>query len=296
MYELLALLSGVILSIMVSLNGTLSGHYGVFFAAVIIHVVGSIAAFILRLLRKEKQALFIHQPKWIYLGGAIGVFTTVFNSFAFGRISMTSIVALGLLGQAIASLAIDTFGLFGMKKQNFNKGSIPGFVISFLGIFLMLDQSVSGAIIPVVISFFAGLTIVLSRMINARLAKKIGASNGSLVNHLVGLPVTIVAALLAGQFSTSISISTSQPWIYFGGVFGVLIVLLSNLMVPKMSAFRMSLLIFVGQTFSGVILDLVLGKGYSSASFTGGLIIIIGLAINFVTERIYARSTLLKQE
>ena len=40
MYEMLALLTGLILSVMVSVNGNLSESFGVFRASVIIHVVG----------------------------------------------------------------------------------------------------------------------------------------------------------------------------------------------------------------------------------------------------------------
>lgn len=44
MYEMLALLTGLILSVMVSVNGNLSGSFGVFRASVIIHVVGILFA------------------------------------------------------------------------------------------------------------------------------------------------------------------------------------------------------------------------------------------------------------
>ncbi len=173
MHQLLALLTGSILSIMILINGNLTVYYGVYFAAVIIHVVGSGFAFILRTLQKERKPLFTHGPKWIYLGGAIGVFTTVFNNFAYGHISLTSIVALGLLGQSVTSLIIDTFGLFGMKKQLLDKRSIPpGLIISVSGILFMLDRSVSYAFLAVLLSLGSGITVVLSRTANARLAEK----------------------------------------------------------------------------------------------------------------------------
>ncbi|WP_342759597.1 DMT family transporter [Kineothrix sedimenti] len=287
MYQLLALLTGILLSIMISVNGNLSDQYGAILAAVIIHVVGSISAFLLCLTQKEKNPLHGHHPKWIYLGGAIGVCTTVFNNLAYGHISVTSIVALGLLGQTVTSLFIDTYGLFGMKKQSFNKNSILGFAVSFLGILLMLDQSVAGAIIAVFISFCAGISVVLSRSVNARLAEKTGALRGSLINHLVGLPITIIVALFAKQFSSIPSISAFHPWIYFGGIFGVAVIFLCNLTVPRISAFYLTLLTFVGQVFTGILLDLIFGDHFSRASFVGGIIIIFGIAINFIIERIH---------
>ena len=44
MYQLLALLTGVTLAVMVSVNGNLTAAYSVFVAAAIVHLVGSLFA------------------------------------------------------------------------------------------------------------------------------------------------------------------------------------------------------------------------------------------------------------
>lgn len=65
----------------------------------------------------------------------------------------------------------------------------------------------------------------------------------------------------------------------------MIIVPLTNLAVPKMTAFRLTILTFVGQVFSGVLLDLLLGTDISGASFLGGILIVLGLAVNPIPER-----------
>ncbi len=74
------------------------------------------------------------------------------------------------------------------------------------------------------------------------------------------------------------------------GIFGwhtrVAVVLLCNLTVPRVSASRLTLLTFVGQAFTGIMLDLIIGDNFSS--FVGGIVIISGIAINLITERIHA--------
>ena len=103
MSMLLALLTGAIISVMVAVNGQLKACVGTYLAAVIIHIVGTIFSYIL--CRVKKTPIFRREglPFWVYLGGVIGVLTTIFNASAFGHISMTSIVALGLLGQSAAA-------------------------------------------------------------------------------------------------------------------------------------------------------------------------------------------------
>ena len=67
MYQLIALLTGLILAVMISINGSLSQIYGVFIAAVIIHIVGiAFAALLCRIRGEHKKArLFGHSPWWM---------------------------------------------------------------------------------------------------------------------------------------------------------------------------------------------------------------------------------------
>ncbi len=68
----------------------------------------------------------------MYLGGAIGVLTTLFHNLAFTKISVTSIIALSLFGQTITSLIVDKFGIFGMQKRVFERTSLGDFFFQFL--------------------------------------------------------------------------------------------------------------------------------------------------------------------
>lgn len=269
MYGFFSLLSGVSIAVMVAVNGRLSAGAGTLAATVIIHAAGVLFALLCCALQKHKRPLWGHKPGWIYTGGAIGVFTTIFNCFAVGRISMTSIMALGLLGETVTSLFVDTFGLLGMEKQPLRKHALIGLCFAAGGVCVMLDSSVSGALVPVVLVLLTGVTMVLSRTVNARLAAEVGGLRGSFINHLVGLPC-------------------APAWAYVGGVMGVCVVMAQNILVPKISAFRLTLLSFLGQVFMGVALDVLAGNGFADATFTGGLLIAAGVAVNLILDRVFA--------
>ena len=105
-------LIGAVTAVMISVNGGLTAVCGVFSATMIIHLVGSAAAFLVLRVRGMKLNLkTCGAPAWMYLGGAIGYFTSAFNNLSYGKISFTAIVALGLLGQMIAAFFIDALGL-----------------------------------------------------------------------------------------------------------------------------------------------------------------------------------------
>lgn len=274
METILSLLTGVVIAVMITWNGQLTNGYGNYAAAVIIHVVGTLFSGALCLAGRRK--IFAKVPAWAYLGGAIGVLSTLFNNYAFAHITMTSIVALGLLGQTITSVLLDRFGWLGAPKRPVDRSVAVALICAPIGIFLMLDGSITSSLPAVVLSLGAGVTVVLSRMVNARLASETSPLAGSFVNHLVGLPICVVLLLLVGQWTTPAA-GTMEPWMYCGGMLGVTTVLLFNITVPRVSAFRLTLLSFVGQVFTGVALDVMLGQTASAASFRGGLVIAGGL-------------------
>lgn len=138
MYYLLAMLTGFLAAVMLVVNGGLSAAYGVWLATVIIHVVGLAAVLLVWAVRRGPLLPKPRVPLYYFLGGALGVGTTVFSVVAFGVISVSAITALSLLGQALASLGIDHYGLMGMEKRPFQPKKLVGFALIAGGIVLMM--------------------------------------------------------------------------------------------------------------------------------------------------------------
>ncbi len=280
MYSIFSVLCGLIIAIMIVINGELSATYDVFIATAIIHIVGVMFSFAVIKITKKELKFIRGLPFWAYLGGAFGILTTIFNNYAFGKISVTSIMALGLFGQMATSLVIDSFGLFGMKKHLFQKSALIGLAFSLLGVIVMLDNTVSTGLISVIFSFGAGITVVLTRTVNGTLSKHTGALQGSFINHLVGLPISIVVALAVSANAISSFSFSPHLYIYLGGTLGVTVVLLSNLTVRKMPAYKLTTLMFCGQIFTGIVIDLIISRAYDFTSLLGGLLVSAGFLVN----------------
>lgn len=289
MFNLLALLSGIVVAVMVVFNGDLTSVYGNYNATFIIHLVGVIFAFIFSKIRGQKLFSRKKLPLWLYSAGAIGIFTTLFNNYSFGKISLTGILALTLFGQTVFSLLIDNLGLFGMKKHPLRKSSLIGLLFSLAGIIFMLTDLAgvdSAAVVAIIFSISVGCIIVTSRTINARLSEYIGAMPGSFINHLVGLPFTLILALVMPSNNITAIAQRPSPhaWIYLGGLLGVLVTYVLNITVPKISSFSLTLLAFVGQVFIGIVIDLIRENDFSSVTFYGGIIVAAGIALNMSIE------------
>ena len=283
MFYTLSLLSGVLIAVMITINGMLTLWHGVHSATVIIHFVGLILITALVLIKRENPFAARH-TWWLYLGGAVGIMVTILNNSAFGRISVSAILALVLLGQIICGFFFDQFGFLGMQKHPFAKRKLVGVIIIMLGIFTMIDNFEFAAI---VMSFAAGCCIVVARTLNALLANVTSLRIGVFYHHLIGTVLSLPILLLLG--SSEVAAFTLAPptdwYIYLGGIFGITVLLIGNIIVMKVSAFYLTLLIFVGQIFTSVIIDMILTQAFSHRNLLGGIIVAIGLCVNLLLDR-----------
>lgn len=138
MYKLFAVVSGILVALMVTCNGTLSNYLGDYPALTFIHGIGFITIITILILTKQKFPKLKGIPIYLFSGGALGVFMIFSNNICFTYLGVSLTVALGLLGQLIASYIIDHFGLFGMEISKFQKEKIIGFIVIFAGIVLMV--------------------------------------------------------------------------------------------------------------------------------------------------------------
>ena len=137
------------------------------------------------------------------------------------------------------------------------------------------------------IAALSGVSTVISRIINANLSTKIGMYQSTFYNFLTGLLFSILTLLFSKEsFSDCLPILTAIPiTAYLGGLVGVASISMSNLIAPKISAFYMAILVFVGQLFVGIVIDYFTLGEFSIAKVIGGLIVVIGLCYNLLIEK-----------
>jgi transporter family-2 protein len=118
-------------------NGVLSQNLGNYPASAIIHFLGLIIISLVLTVKRIRINLCRDIPLYLYIGGFLGVFTILFNNIGFSHLGASLTLALGLLGQTIASIVIDHFGLLGMEIVKFRKEKLAGLIAISLGIVIM---------------------------------------------------------------------------------------------------------------------------------------------------------------
>lgn len=134
----------------------------------------------------------------------------------------------------------------------------------------------------IIFALLAGALVIVSISLNGNLATKVGLIQSSITNYLVGLICSIIFYLIFNRlvFDFPINELGEFPFYYMlGGAVGSIIICLNNLLINKISAVYVTIIIFLGQMTTGILIDYIKLGIFSKGKVIGGLLILIGLIV-----------------
>ncbi|NLO39995.1 MAG: DMT family transporter [Ruminiclostridium sp.] len=141
-------------------------------------------------------------------------------------------------------------------------------------------------IAAVIATTLTGFTIVINRIINSRLAQRIGIFQSTLYNYITGLFVSVLFAVFSRETIAlnGLEFGNVPFWAYLGGFIGVITIVLSSYLTPRISALYLTLLLFIGQLFTGIIIDYFNSGEFSWPKLIGGIFVLTGLSYNLFVD------------
>lgn len=138
MYKMLAIINGLLIALMILINGTLAKITGLYLSLTIINLLCFFMIVIIIRVKKQSLKPIAQLPKYLFFAGLIGLLNIMLNNISYIHLGATLCMGLTLYGQLIASLIIDFGGFFGLKKQAFHPKKIIGVIIMSLGVLIMI--------------------------------------------------------------------------------------------------------------------------------------------------------------
>jgi bacterial/archaeal transporter family-2 protein len=286
-YGLFAPLVGALITVMNGVNSGFSEITGNVIAVLVIHLAGLFAVSVVLLFRKEGGASG-RLPIYYYLGGFIGVGTVFACTYAYSTLGATLAVALALLGQTLFSIAADATGMLGREKHALSVRRIPGIALALAGIAIMAAGTWRTTALAIFAALMGGAIPGLSFVLNSELGRKLGVFRSTRVNYLVGLAtILVIVAIMRPELGPAAeSVLRAGPLLALGGGFmGVAVVTAMNLIVPKMPVFSATILLFVGQTAAGLLVDLAVKGSLDAKKLIGTAVLVAGLALDTILSR-----------
>lgn len=137
-YRNLAVLNGILIAIMIFLNGALSERIGLYISTLIYHVLGLILILLVSIVEKNKLPKFNKISAVLFIPGILSVLVIFLNNLSLSKIGITLTAGMGLFGQLVLSTLVDHFGLFGMPVNKLRKEKILSFSIIISGLIFMI--------------------------------------------------------------------------------------------------------------------------------------------------------------
>lgn len=137
MASLIAVLSGILMSVQGVFNTRLTEKSGIWFSNTIIHCIGLLTCLIILIFVRDADISGLKSVNKFYLlGGAIGVgivYTVILSISKLGPAGATMLI---LIAQLVASYLIELFGLFGTEKVDFQWTKLLAVGVIAVGIVL----------------------------------------------------------------------------------------------------------------------------------------------------------------
>ena len=260
LYYIISFITGAVISIMVTFNTEAGRITSSEVSLIVNQIVGIITLEAIMLLARKNEV--VNPPrkavKWTrhYFGGLFGVAIISLNYISVTGAGATIAMAGAVFGQSLSGLIFDLTGALGIKKE-----SIKGKRIVSLIICTMIQM-----------------------VYNSSLAKAKGAFYSARMNVISGLFGALVYSFLFFSESTvqgfKALASASFLTMIMGGLLACIVVVNTNIVIPKIPAVYSALLLSSGQILTALLIDYILYDTFTPSLLYGTLVTIAGILLS----------------
>jgi transporter family-2 protein len=203
-------------------------------------------------------------PWWYATTGLFGAFLVATQGVAVGTLGVALYTVGVVAGQTMSGLAVDRMGLGGLAKKHITAPRVIGALLALVAVGLALvgTGELDGAWL-IVLPFVAGLLQSPQQAMGGLVQRHSGSAIAQAVsNFLVGtvaLGVFVLVQTIAGMRAQPLP---TEPWLYIGGVLGIVFIALMSVAVHHLGVLTMGLGVICGQVVMSVALDVAYPAGH----------------------------------
>ena len=199
-------------------------------------------------------------PWWCVAGGAAGALFVLTQSLVVGLVGVALFTVGVVAGQTVSALLIDRAGIGSMAPRPVTARRVVGALIAVLAVVLAASPELRGDLPFWVLlaPFLAGLGLGWQGAVNGQVRSVAGSAlTATLGNFLVGTLLLIVVAVIHTAIVGWPTHYPTAPWLYLGGVIGVVFIATQAVIVRTTGVLLMGLAVLSGQLITAVVFDLI---------------------------------------
>jgi transporter family-2 protein len=288
--DLLAALSGILISLQARANGELSlrlnnGLQAAFISfssgLLIIAIISFFNPKIKNGARRLRAAVAAKEiAPWTLFAGALGGAFVAVQTQIVPLIGVAIYSVASIAGQGATSLIVDRIGLTGGGKKPISPRRIAAAVVTVLAVLVSVLDRIDArnlSLIAVALAGLAGAIVGVQRAMNGLINEHSGQSfTTSLLNFIMGSSVLGIALLIAVAIGKVefVALPAGPWWIYMGGTIGVIYIAFTSTIVQHLGVLTFTLFSTGGQLIGALLIDIYSPtKGVSvSAYLVSGIV------------------------
>jgi bacterial/archaeal transporter family-2 protein len=200
---------------------------------------------------------------WQCIGGLAGAFLVATQSITVSVIGVAVFTVAVVAGQAVTSLVVDRLGFGPAGRQAYTPLRIVGAVVATVAVVLAVSDRLhhpSGLLLAL-LPALGGVFTAVQQAINGRVAQTAagdasGAIAAGVINFLVGFAALLVVFVVDLLIRGTPNSLPSNPWLYLGGMCGVIFISAAAAVVRVVGVFVLGLGTIAGQLIASLFIDL----------------------------------------
>jgi transporter family-2 protein len=301
--DLLAALSGILISLQARANGELSLRLNNGLEAALISfssgllLISIISIFNPAIRRGAKSLRTAVAAKeiapWTLFAGVLGGTFVAVQTQIVPLIGVAIYSVASIAGQGATSLIVDRIGLTGGGKKAITPRRIAAAVVTVLAVFVSVLDRIEAkdlSLIAVFVAGVAGALVGIQRAMNGLINEHSQQSfTTSLLNFIMGtttLGIVFIIAVAIGKVEI-VPLPSGPWWIYMGGTVGVIYIAFTSTIVQHLGVLTFTLFSTGGQLVGALCIDLILpteGVSVSTYLVSGIIMTFLGVLVGGVNS------------
>jgi bacterial/archaeal transporter family-2 protein len=270
--DLLAALSGILISFQARANGELSlrlnnGLQAAFISfssgLLLIAIISIFNPSIKNGARKLRAAVAAKEiAPWTLFAGALGGAFVAVQTQIVPLIGVAIYSVASIAGQSATSLLVDRIGFTGGGKKPISPRRIAAAVVTVLAVLVSVLDRIDArnlSLIAVALAGLAGAIVGVQRALNGLINEHSGQSfTTSLLNFIMGssaLGIALLFAVAIGKVEF-VALPAGPWWIYMGGTIGVIYIAFTSTIVQHLGVLTFTLFSTGGQLIGALFIDI----------------------------------------
>ena len=292
--SLVALVCGTLIAVQTRVNGELGHRLADGYLAALISFGGGLVVIATLVLAQPRHRNGVRtvlaavrtgaQPWWMLIGGVCGAALVLAQGLTVATLGAALFTVAVVAGQTGSGLAVDRAGLGPASAMRLTWPRVLGAALTAVAVVVAVSDRLAAGTITwlLVLPLLAGLGLSFQSAVNGRVRELSTVPVATFGNFVVG---TVALAIAFGVHGTLAGWPTSfptEPWLYLGGLVGLLYISVNAALVRHTGVLLLSLAAIAGQLLGALVLDTVFPVGGSAPS----AVTVLGVALTLVAVSI----------